>query len=187
MLTLSKIGRLRLRLHRPLPGTPKTATISREADGWYTCISCTDVPTHRLPPTGYETGTYETGIAVGLTVLLITAEGDPIANPRHSRRAERALRKAQRQVARRTKGSRRRRKGVQLLARTQQQVKRRRTDFHHTTALALLRQYDVVSLEESQVAKLVRNRPLATRISAAGWAAFRTIRDAKAACCLGVR
>jgi putative transposase len=40
MLTLSKIGRIRLRLHRPLAGTPKTVTISREADGWYACISC---------------------------------------------------------------------------------------------------------------------------------------------------
>src|SRR5215472_5348733 len=40
MLTLSKIGRLRLRLHRPFAGIPKTVTVSREADGWYACISC---------------------------------------------------------------------------------------------------------------------------------------------------
>src|SRR5262249_56828675 len=45
MLTLAKIGRLRLRLHRPLAGTPKTVTVSREADGWYACISCAEVPT----------------------------------------------------------------------------------------------------------------------------------------------
>ena len=57
-LSLSKIGRIRLRLHRPLPthGTPKTVTISREADGWYACISCAAVPTEPLPLTGGETG-----------------------------------------------------------------------------------------------------------------------------------
>jgi putative transposase len=71
---------------------------------------------------------------------------------------------------------------VHLLTRTQQQVQRQRRDFHHTTALGLLRQYDVVSLEDLQVENMVRNRHLAKRISAAGWAAFRSILEAKAAC-----
>jgi putative transposase len=125
VLSLSKLGRLRLRLHRPLHGTPKTVTISREADGCYACISCAQVSIVPLPATGCETG-----IDVGLKVLLITADGEPVDNPRHSRRAERALRKAQRRVARRTQGSRRRRKAVALLKRTQQQVQRQRRDFH---------------------------------------------------------
>jgi putative transposase len=182
MLSLAKIGRIRMRLHRPLAGTPKTVTISREADGWYACISCAEVPSEPLTSTGQETG-----IDVELKVLLITADGEPIDNPRYSRRAERALRKAQRRVARRTQGSRRRRKAVQLLAQKHQQVKRQRTDFHHTTALDLLQQYDVISLEDLRVANLVRSRHPAKRISAAGWAAFRAILEAKAACCLGVR
>jgi putative transposase len=72
MLSLSKIGRIPIRLHRPLQGTPKTVIISREADGWYACISCADVPSEPLPATGHETG-----IDVGLKVLLITADGEP--------------------------------------------------------------------------------------------------------------
>jgi putative transposase len=167
MLSLSKLGRLRLWLHRPLPGTPKTVTISREADGWYACISCADVPSEPLARSGNETG-----IDVGLTVLLITADGEPVDNPHYYRTAQQQL----------AQGSRRRRKAVQLLARTHQTVQRQRRDFHHTTALALLRQYDVVSLEEVQVANLVRNHHLATSISDAGWAAFRTILEATAAC-----
>jgi putative transposase len=134
MLTLSQIGRLRLRLHRLLAGIPKTVTIRRAADGWYACFSCTDVPIVPLPATGQETG-----IDVGLTVFLITADGGAAENPRHYRTAERALRKAQRQVARRTKGSRRRRTAVALLKRHHQTVQRQRRDFHHTTALAPLR------------------------------------------------
>jgi putative transposase len=84
VLTLSKIGRIRLRLHRPLEGTPKTVTISREADGWYACISCAEVPIEPLPPMGQETG-----IDVGLKVFLITADGEVVENPRHHRTAER--------------------------------------------------------------------------------------------------
>src|SRR5215472_8253503 len=71
IFSLSKIGRIRLRLHRPLQGTPKTVTISREADGWYACISCADVPSVPLPSTGRATG-----IDVGLKVFLITANGE---------------------------------------------------------------------------------------------------------------
>jgi putative transposase len=77
ILSLSKIGRIPIRLHRPLEGTPKTVTRSREADGWYACISCVGVPTEPLPLTGNETG-----IDVGLTVFLVTADGEIIANPR---------------------------------------------------------------------------------------------------------
>jgi putative transposase len=96
VLSLSKIGRIPLRLHRPPEGTPKTVTISKEADGWYAGISCAEVPIQPLPLTGKETG-----IDVGLKVFLVTADGLVMENPRHLRHAERALKKADRRVARR--------------------------------------------------------------------------------------
>jgi putative transposase len=104
-----------LRLHRPLEGSLKTVTISREADGWYAGCSCTEVPVEPLPLTGEETG-----IDVGLKVFLITADGGIVENPRHSRTAEKHLKKAQRRIARRKKGSKRRRKAVLLLKRKHQ-------------------------------------------------------------------
>jgi putative transposase len=55
-LVLSKIGRVAMRWSRSLEGTPKTVTISREADGWYVCFSCADVPVQPLPLTSQETG-----------------------------------------------------------------------------------------------------------------------------------
>jgi putative transposase len=176
ILSLSKIGRIRIRLHRPLQGTPKTVTISTAADGWYACLSCAEVPLQPLPPTGRETG-----IDVGLTVFVVRADGEAVEHPRHDRRAERQLSRAQRRVTRRKMGSHRRHKAVALLKRTHQQVERQRRDVHHKTALLLLRQYDTISLEDLRVANMVRNRYLAKRISDASWAQFRTILEGKAA------
>jgi putative transposase len=149
ILSLAKIGDIPLRLHRPLEGTPKTVTITREADGWYCCISCVEVPIQPLPPTGQETG-----IDLGLKVFLITSEGNVVDSPRHYRKAERELKKAQRRVSRRKKGSQRRRKAVRVLAKRHQKVKRQRSDFHHKTALKLVRQYDTIYLEDLQVTNL---------------------------------
>jgi putative transposase len=176
-LVLSKIGRIGLRWSRPLKGVPKTITISREADGCYVCFSCAEVPIQPLPPTGLETG-----IAVGLKVFLVTAEGDVVENPRHYRRGEKWLAKAQRRVSRRQKGSNRRKKAVVLLARAHQHVQRQRRDHHHKTARALVRAYDTIYLEDLRVANLLRNRHLSKSISDAGWAQFRSILSYKAAC-----
>jgi putative transposase len=75
---------------------------------------------------------------VGLKVLLATAAGQLVANPRHYRKAEKHLKQAQQRGARRTRGSMRRTRGstprkkaVHVLAKRQQQVRRHRRDFHH--------------------------------------------------------
>src|SRR5579872_6889947 len=75
ILSLSKIGRIPVRIHRPLAGNPETVIISKEADGWYVSFSCADVLVQPLPTTERETG-----IDVGLKVFLVTSEGEAVAN-----------------------------------------------------------------------------------------------------------
>jgi IS605 OrfB family transposase len=195
-LVLSKIGRIAVRWSRPVAGSIKTVTVSKEADGWYVCFSCAEVPIQPLPLTGQETG-----IDLGVKVFLITAGGDAVDNPRHARKAERALKKAQKRVSRRKQGSKRRAKVVRILAKKHQHVRRQRSDFHHKTALALVRQYDVIYVEAIQAANLSRRpapRPDGTgdyehngasrkaglnkSIQDAGWRQFLSILTFKAAC-----
>jgi putative transposase len=195
-LVLSKIGRIRVRWSRPLEDTIKTVTISREADGWYVSFSCADVPVAPLPLTGKETG-----IDVGLKVFLVTADGEVVENPRHYRKAEHALKKANKRVSRRKKGSHRRAKAAHQCAKKHQHVRRQRADFHHKAALALVRQYDTIYVEAIQPANL-RRRPepkpdnnggyahngasrkagLNKSIQDAGWRQFLSILAFKAAC-----
>ena len=89
--------------------------------------------------------------------------------------------KCQRHVARRKKSSHRRRKAVCWFAKAHQAVRRQRQDFHHKTALALVRRYDTIYCEDLRVANMVRHHHLAKRISDAGWAAFLAILAFKAA------
>ena len=161
---------------RPVEGTPKTVTVSREANGWYVAISCAEVPAQALPPTGRETG-----IDLGLASFATLADGTMIHTPRCYHNAEASLRHCQRRVSRRKKESHRRKKAIKLLAKAHLKVARQRQDFQHKTALSLVRQYDTISFEDLRVRNLVRNHHLAKSIADAGWRTFLTILTFKAA------
>ena len=98
-LKLSKVGLVKIKLHRPIEGQIKTLTVKREAGKWYACFS---VEVESVP---LAYCSENVGVDVGLTHFATLSDGSEIENPRHYRMAQSALRIAQRKVARRKKGS----------------------------------------------------------------------------------
>lgn len=172
------IGEIKAKFHRPVEGTPKTIGIKREGHRWFVIVACADVPTKPLPATGTDLG-----IDLGVRVFLARSDGRQVANPRHFERSMDEVADAQRALARGKRGSNRRRKARARLAETHRRVARRRLDFHHKTALALVRDADTIHVEDLQPSRMVHgNRGLSRSIHSAGWGGFVTILNEKAEC-----
>lgn len=172
---LSGIGNVKLKMHRPVEGRIKQASVMLSGDGhWYVAFACDGVQPQPLPATRASIG-----VDVGITTFAALSNGEMVVNPRPYETAQRALGKAQRVVSRRKRGSQRRRKAVRRLAKRHDKVARVRRDFHHKTALDLVRRFDVIAVENLNVRGLAQ-MALAKQVHDAGWAQFTTILRAKA-------
>ena len=172
---LAGIGNVKVKLHRPVEGKIKQASVTLSGDGhWYVAFACLAVLTKPLPATGKSVG-----IDVGITTFAALSDGTMVANPRPYEVAQRKLATAQRMVARRHRRSKRRRKAVVLLAKQHDRVRRARLDFHHKTALDIVRRFDSIAVEDLNVKGLARMH-LAKQVHDAGWAQFTGILESKA-------
>jgi putative transposase len=148
---------------------PAIVIVSREPDGrWYVTFTVDTAKPEPLPETGHAVG-----VDLGVKDFAVTSDGEKIANPRHLDRKARNLARYQRRLAHRRKGSANRAKAAAKVARAHRKVRSARRDFLHRASTRLVRENDIIVIEDLNVSGMVRNRRLARAISDCGWGEFR--------------
>jgi len=155
---------------------PTTVTVSRDPCGrWYVSFAVEVADPVQLPATGRAVG-----VDLGIKDFAVTSDGEKIANPRSLAKRERNLARYQRRLARCQKGSANRQKAKAKVARAHRKVRASRADFLHKASTNLVRDHDVIAIEDLAVKNMVRNRSLAKAISDCGWGTFRQMIEYKA-------
>lgn len=174
-LYLAKVGDIKVAWSRSLPSVPSSVTVIKDADGRYYASFVVECRTAPLPASDRQVG-----IDLGLNNLIVTSDGEAIPNPRFLRKASKRLRRAQRVLSRRQKGSANRAKARHRVAVLHRKVRETRLDHAHKTALRLVRDNQAVYAEDLAVAGLMRTR-LARSVADAGWSQLMQCVEEKAA------
>src|SRR5215813_4304484 len=174
-LTVPGVGTCRVRLSRPIEGQCKQLRITRRVDGWYALIVCEIPKPAPLPPTGQTVG-----VDVGITSFATLSTGEEIENPRHLKDALDNLKRQQRWLSRKKKGSKRRARQRIRVAKAHLKVARCRNDFHHKISTNLVRRFDAITVEDLNIRGMVKNHHLAQAISDVAWGSFFRMTQTKA-------
>lgn len=172
-----KIGKsIKIKLHRPLEGTPKMVNLVLRADGhWYALIVC------ETPPVELSIeGKPDIGIDVGIRYFLADSEGNTVPNPAFYRTSQATLRRKQRALSRCEDGSKRRKEAARNVAKTHLKIARQRRDFLFKVARPYAERYGRIFIEDLNVNGMVRNHHLAKSIMDASWGEFFDILGQKA-------
>lgn len=163
-LCLSKIGKIKIKIHREITGKIKTCTIKKEACGkWFATFSV-ECEKEILEPTNKSVG-----LDLGLTHFATLSSGETVSNPRFFKTDEKELAKANRKLSKTGKGTKERIKRRKIVARIYERIRNRRNNFSHQISRKLVNEFDKIFFEDLNVSGMVKNRFLAKSISDAAW------------------
>ena len=172
---LSKIGTLRIKMHRLLEGEIKTCTVKQTPSGaWDIMFSC-EVDAQALP--AKETSI---GIDVGISSFATLSNGEEIKNPRFFQKEQKRLAKAQKKLSRTEKGTPPRQKRGKVVARIHEKIRNQRKDFCHQETRKIINHYQYICIEDLNVKEMIEGSSLAKSIHDASWSQFYRLLTYKA-------
>ena len=166
---LAKIGFLDVVWSRPLPSAPSSVTVIKDAANRYFVSFVLEVNPVLLPDNGQAVG-----VDLGIIDFAALSNGEKIKSPKPLKTKLKRLRKCQRNLARKQKGSKRREKARLRVAKLHAKVKDTRTDFLHKLSTRLIRENQTIILEDLNTSGMLKNPRLSRAISDLGWRSFRT-------------
>lgn len=175
-IRLPKLGKIKCKVSKKIEGRILNATVSQNPSGkYFVSLCCTDVEMKQLHKTGEVVG-----IDLGLKSFAITSDGVEYTNHKYLRQSEKKLAKLQRQLSRKSSGSKNREKARIKVAMAYEKVANQRKDYLQKLSTDLIKQYDIICIEDLNVEGMKHNHKLAKSVSDVGFYSFKTMLKYKA-------
>ncbi|WP_243293176.1 IS200/IS605 family element RNA-guided endonuclease TnpB, partial [Bacillus sp. FJAT-47783] len=174
-IKLPKLGLVRLAKSREVEGRILSATVRRNPSGKYFVSILVEAEVQELPKTNSAVG-----IDVGLKDFAILSDGTIYNNPKWFRKLEDKLAKAQRILSKRKKGGSNWNKQRVKVARIHEEIANARNDYLHKISTEMVKNHDIIGMEDLLVSNMLKNHNLAKAISEVSWSQFKTMIEYKA-------
>ena len=174
-LRLTKVGNVPIHWSWDLPAPPRSVTVVKDCRDRYYVSFVVDVEDQPLPANGKAIG-----VDLGLTSFAVTSEGEKVRPPKFLPAALKRLRRLQRNLKGKVKGSNRLANAKRRVANLHGKIADRRLDFLHKLSTRFIRENQTVVIEDLNVSGLVKNRKLSRAIADAGWRMLRMLLEYKA-------